>query len=222
MEQPTLIRLLLVGDDHAFAARLLRALEGAQPGSMQLAGTVSGAEEAGAHIAAAHPDVVLLDLAAGGAQALARVAAACTAPILALAARGDAAERTRAVRLGARGVVLKGDTPELIRKALRKVKEGELWLDRRTTAMLLRELLPASLAIDAAAHGRIAKLTARQQEIVRALVCGDGAGGRELAARLGMSEQTLRNHFSAIYRKLGIANRVGLVAYATRLRASAD
>jgi DNA-binding NarL/FixJ family response regulator len=63
----------------------------------------------------------------------------------------------------------------------------------------------------------IASLTSRERDIVIALVRYDGANGRALAARLGMSEQTLRNHFSSIYRKLGIPNRSGLVAFATRL-----
>jgi DNA-binding NarL/FixJ family response regulator len=66
--------------------------------------------------------------------------------------------------------------------------------------------------------GRIANLTTRESDIVRALLGDDGVSGRALAARLGISEQTLRNHFSSIYRKLGIPNRVGLVAFASRHR----
>jgi DNA-binding CsgD family transcriptional regulator len=45
----------------------------------------------------------------------------------------------------------------------------------------------------------------------------EGATGKALAKQLGMSEQTLRNHFSAIYRKLGIPNRSGLVALVSRM-----
>jgi DNA-binding NarL/FixJ family response regulator len=123
------------------------------------------------------------------------------------------------MRAGARGVVLKRDAPGTIRKAVRKVKEGELWLDRVTTGLLLKELLAgAAQPGELPAIGRIANLTERESDIVRALLGEQGANSRELAARLRIGEQTLRNHFCSIYRKLGIPNRVGLVAYATRHR----
>jgi DNA-binding NarL/FixJ family response regulator len=113
-------------------------------------------------------------------------------------------------------VVQKDEAPELICKALRKVRDGELWLDRASTAKLFEELLGG--AEGKLPEGRIANLTIRESDIVRALLQHEGASSRELAQSLGMSEQTLRNHFSSIYRKLGIPNRVGLVAYAARQR----
>ncbi len=219
MERPQLIRLMLVADDRAFAGWLLRVLEQAEPGSMQLVGAIASGDEACARAAAARADVIMFDIEAGGIAAIARLGAQCAAPILMLAAECDAAARAGAVRAGARGVVLKHDAPETIRKAVRKVKDGELWLDRITTGRLLEELLAgAPRATGPAAIGRIANLTTRESDIVRALVRHEGANGRALAARLRISEQTLRNHFSSIYRKLGIPNRVGLVAYATRHR----
>jgi len=124
--------------------------------------------------------------------------------------------RARAVRAGARGALQKDDSPETIRKALRKVREGELWLDRCSTARLFEELLGGSEG--RLPEGKIANLTIRESDIVRALLRHEGASSRELASNLRMSEQTLRNHFSSIYRKLGIPNRVGLVAYAARQR----
>ena len=219
MELPRLIRLLLVTGDRNVACWLLRVLEGAEPGSMELVRAIAPNDDASGLAAGIRPDVILLDIEAGGMSAITRLAAECPAPILVLATECDGVARVRAVRAGARGVVLKRDAPGTIRKAVRKMKEGELWLDRVTTGQLLKELLAgAAQPGELPAIGRIANLTERESDIVRALLGEQGASSRELAARLRIGEQTLRNHFSSIYRKLGIPNRVGLVAYATRHR----
>ena len=212
MDRPRLLRVMLLGDERLLAARLEQAPREAD--ALELVDEAGGDEQACARAAELRPDVILIDIEARGLEAVARLAAHGPAPVLALA--GDAAMRMRAIRAGARGVVHKDDTPATLRKALRKVQEGELWLDRATTARLLKELLggaPARLP-----EGLLASLTARERDIVRALLCHEGASSRTLAGGLRMSEQTLRNHFSAIYRKLGIPNRVGLVAYAARQR----
>jgi len=162
------------------------------------------------------PDVVLLDLDVFGLDAVKQLAAVDGTRVLAMAARGEAAA---AVRAGARGVVPKGARGEVLHKALCKVCEGELWLDRASTGQLLQELIvSAAGAPGPEVAGRIACLTEREREVVHALLRHEGATGRTLATHLRMSEQTLRNHFSAIYRKLGIPNRSGLAAYAARLR----
>ena len=219
MELPRLIRLLLVTADRDVAIWLLRVLEEGEPGSMELVRAIAPGGDACTLAAGNHPDVILLDIEAGGVTTIVQLGAECPAPILVLAGECDGAARVRVMRSGARGVVLKRDAPGTIRKAVRKVKEGELWLDRVTTGQLLKELLAgAAHPGELPASGRFANLTERESDIVRALLGEQGASSRELAARLRIGEQTLRNHFSSIYRKLGIPNRVGLVAYATRHR----
>ncbi len=214
MDRLRLIRVLLVGEDRPLAERLQQAPR--ERDAIELVGEAGSDDGACTHAVELRPDVILLDVEVHGLGAVARLAAHGMAPVLALAAAGDEAMRMRAVRAGARGVVHKDDAPETVRKALRKVREGELWLDRATTARLLEELLGA--APDRRPEGPIASLTNRERDIVRALLRHEGASGRALAGILHMSEQTLRNHFSAIYRKLGIPNRVGLMAYAARHR----
>jgi DNA-binding NarL/FixJ family response regulator len=213
MDRPKTIRVMLVGEDRPLAARL--QLAQSEPDMLELVGEASCAADACARVAEMRPDVILLDVEVCGLGAVARLATQGMAPVLALAPAADATMRARAVRAGARGAVQKDDTPETIRKALRKVREGELWLDRCSTARLFEELLGSEGRLP---EGKIANLTTRESDIVRALLRYEGASSRELAQNLRMSEQTLRNHFSSIYRKLGIPNRVGLVAYAARHR----
>jgi DNA-binding NarL/FixJ family response regulator len=219
MEQPHHIRLMVVGEDRVFAGRLLRVLREAEPGSLVLVGTVAKSDEACALVSRARPGVILVDIDSVGIEGVGLIGAQSQAPILALSTQRDAALCARALRAGARGIIQKTDAPETIRKALHKVSEGEIWLDRLTTSRILRDAVAAPRRVEFVnGNGNgIANLTSRERDIVIALVRYDGANGRALAARLGMSEQTLRNHFSSIYRKLGIPNRSGLVAYATRL-----
>jgi len=219
MERLQLIRILLVADDPALARWLARVLEDAERGPMELAGAVGLGEQVSAVAARTCPDLIMVDIEAGGNAAIVRLSAQCEAPIVALAAECDAPARARAVRAGASGVVLKRDAPATLRKAFRTVKNSELWLDRVATAQLVKDLIGGGgvpRAIASTHIGPIANLTPRESDIVRALLSHSGASSRVLAAQLGISEQTLRNHFSSIYRKLRIPNRVGLVAYAAR------
>lgn len=217
MEQPHHIRLMLVGEDRVFAGRLLRVLRESEPGSLVLVGTVAKPEEACVLVGRARPGVILADMDTIGIEGVGQIGAQTQAPILALSTQRDATLGAKVLRAGARGIILKTDAPDTIRKALHKVSEGEIWLDRRTTSQILRDAVAAPRRIELSSEEGIASLTSRERDIVIALVRYDGANGRALAARLGMSEQTLRNHFSSIYRKLGIPNRSGLVAFATRL-----
>ena len=218
MEQPKQIRLMLAGEDRIFAGRLLSVLREAKPGTLVLVGTVAKLHEACELAGRVRPSVILLDVDTMGMEGVGLIRAQSQAPILVLATQRDAMLGARTLRAGGHGILMKTDSPETIRKALEKVNEGEIWLDRRTIAQVLRDAVGAPRKLDLASEEGIASLTSRERDIVIALVRYDGANGRALAARLGMSEQTLRNHFSSIYRKLGIPNRSGLVAYATRLR----
>ncbi len=220
----------MIDEDPAFLRALSRVVDGAES-AMAILGTPSSVAEGVLLAEKCQPDVILLDM--GGhddacIDAIPRLAAVCSARILMLDTVLDLDSTARAVTVGARGVVLKSDAPELIRKAVVKVMEGEIWLDRLTTGRIVGQL-SAALAetVEAAetgaagtngnGNGEVEKLTARELEVVRALLEHDGAGSRTLAAGLQVSEHTLRNHFTSIYRKLGVPNRTGLFAYASRL-----
>ena len=209
------IRLLLVGASDGFDGAVLRALQQAEPGALEVVGRASTPEEACARALELLPDVVLLDLDTLGVDVVRQLATVDGTRVLVVATQGEAAG---VVRAGARGVVSKSAPATVLHKALRKVREGELWLDRASTSQLVRELIVSAAGTPGpGAAERLTCLTERERAVVRAMLRHEGANGRALSRDLGMSEQTLRNHFSAIYRKLGIPNRAGLVAYATRL-----
>jgi DNA-binding NarL/FixJ family response regulator len=120
----------------------------------------------------------------------------------------------QAVRLGARGVLRKDASAQTVIKAIEKVHDGQIWLDRASMARMLGAM---HHGIDPE-HARQATLTQRERKIIEAVLSGHGAANKALAARLFISEHTLRNHLSAIYHKLGVSNRLGLYVYASEHR----
>jgi len=122
----------------------------------------------------------------------------------------DLETHRRAARLGAAGVVLKEHAAEVLLKAIRKVHQGELWLDRSMMGSLVREMTQGP-SVDAEA-AKISTLTPREREVV-ALV-GEGLKNRDIAARLFISETTVTHHLSSVFGKLGVSDRLELVIYA--------
>jgi two-component system, NarL family, nitrate/nitrite response regulator NarL len=101
----------------------------------------------------------------------------------------------------------------VILRAIERVCQGEIWLDRASTATVLQRLTVRNAKVDPEA-GKIATLTPRERQIVTALVGERGGGNKALAAKLFLSEHTLRNHLTSIYSKLEVRNRLELYMYA--------
>ncbi len=209
------IRVMLV-DEQAVVRSGLRLLIENQPG-MTVVGEASTGSDALAVAEHEQPDIILLVLAGIAAINLVPelLAAAKGARILILTSIFDLEAHKRAMRLGAMGVVFKEKAPEVLIKALEKVHEGELWLDRSMVANVFGGRARASEATkhdpDAA---KIATLTKREREVI-ALV-GEGLKNKQIAERLFISEGTVRNHLTQIFRKLEVADRVALMVYAYR------
>ena len=90
---------------------------------------------------------------------------------------------------------------------------GELWLDRTASADAIAELSrPGRGEHGEPAAGRAALLTRRERQVVT--LVGEGLRNSQIANRLCISEVTVRNHLTSTFRKLEVANRFQLVAYA--------
>ncbi|HEX8602707.1 MAG TPA: response regulator transcription factor [Pseudoduganella sp.] len=211
------IRIMLV-DDHKTMLWGLERLIQAEAPAFALVASASDAAEATALCALHVPDIVLLDLDLKGSSSLdilpALLANGMTRVVI-LSANRDHATLAGAVKLGARGVVSKESPTEDVLAAVRKVHGGDLWLDQPLMQALLGQLVTPAPAANPEAQ-RIASLTAREREVIGMIVQGNGALNKELAERAFISERTLRNHLTAIYQKLDVANRLELYMYATR------
>ncbi len=211
------IRVLIV-DDHAVVRAGLRMLIESQPGLM-VVGEAKNRAEALTVAAREHPDVVLLDLNLNGESGLDLIpellTAADGARVLLLTGMRDPEAHQRAVRLGAVGVVLKDQTAEVVVKAIEKVHDGEVWIDRAMMASVLNDLSRGRAAQETNPEvAKIAALTEREREVIRLI--GEGLKNKQIADRLYISETTVRHHLTSIFSKLGVSDRLELVIYAYR------
>jgi DNA-binding NarL/FixJ family response regulator len=122
-----------------------------------------------------------------------------------------------AVRQGCCGIVPKQTSTELLVKSIRKVHAGEFWLDRASTADVIRRLAKKG-AGGANAGARLGlreqggALSTREREIV--ILVAQGFKNKEMAERMFISEQTVKNHLHNIFDKLGVSDRLELALYA--------
>jgi DNA-binding NarL/FixJ family response regulator len=135
--------------------------------------------------------------------------------VVALSSVVDRERARRCVALGIRAHVVKRDArdPERIAEAARHAARGQAYLDREVQQLL----------VDIAAHAPDpaleARLTSRELEVLPLIAAG--LRNREVASKLGVSEQTVRNHLTNMYRKLGATNRTHMTAEARRRGISA-
>ncbi len=196
---------------------LEQLVQGAKP-ALALAGTSASVSACLLALQTQVADVVVLDLDGDdNIDALADLHCQTKAKILVITASHDEALNDTAVLAGARGVVDKRAPAATFLKAIERVAEGEIWIDRTATSRLFLTLArtKAERKPDPE-HEKVAKLTPRERQTIEAVTGDVLVPSREMAERLHISEHTLRNHLTSIYRKLELSNRMELYLYVQR------
>ena len=202
---------VVIVDDHAlFRAGVRAELEG----RVEIVGDAATVSEAADLIAAAAPDVVLLDVHmpdGGGVEVIRRAAAAGTAArFLALSVSDAAADVIATIRAGARGYVTKSISGDELADAVRRVHDGDAVFSPRLAGFVLDAFAGA---VPSATDPELDQLTTREREILRHIA--RGYLYKEIAQRLGISAKTVEAHVSAVLRKLQLSNRHELSRWAT-------
>mgnify|MGYP005835367323 FL=1 len=208
---------IVIADDHPIFRDGLRKLLALEE-EFVVVGEAKDGNEVLDVVRQTEPDILLLDLrmpALDGLsvlQSLKTVSARCK--VIILTASEDKNEFVQAMKLGCSGIVLKQTATELLYKSIRKVHQGEIWLDSHTTAAVMRQFAsPARLTpTDRKSRNERSPLSQREREIV-ALVA-QGFKNKEIAEKIFISEQTVKNHLHNIFDKLGVSDRLELALYA--------
>ncbi len=210
-------RVLLIGRYPIVLWGLEKLIDSQKP-RMEVVDKFTHCAEAFSQLEELSADVILLDRDLGienAADDIPRLTALSKAKIMVLTGSRDPSAHVSAVLAGAKGVVEKEEGVETILRAIEKVHEGQLWLDRTSMGMLVIELSnrKATEKRDPAQQ-RVGTLTDREREIVATVTSHSGANGTVIAEMLHISESTLRKHLSSIYEKLGLSSRLELWDYA--------
>jgi two-component system nitrate/nitrite response regulator NarL len=212
------IRVLIV-EDHSVVLWGLRNMIESEAPAMSVVGSARNRYEAVTMVRATRPDVILLDLNLGdesGLDFLPQLRTETGARVLVLTGIRDEETHRRSLQRGASGVVCKDEPAEVVLKAVRKIYEGEVWYDRRIAYGVLKDLIQQSQQSDNAETERVAALTPKEREIITVIASEENSTNKQVALRLRISENTLRNHLASIYDKLDVSNRLELLKFALR------
>lgn len=209
---------IVVADDHPLVRIGLRQVFD-RNAEFIVVGEAADGFEALRQVKALNPDILLLDVAMpnkNGLEVLGELEDGATGVrTILLTAAIEGEEVVRALELGARGVVLKESATEQVFECIRTVMNGEYWVGREHVGDLLHTLrqLQRASQLDPPPS---ATLTPRERQVIDALI--EGATNKDIALSFGVGEQTIKNHLSSIFDKLGVSNRLELVLYVVHHR----
>ncbi len=199
---------VLVADDHGVLRDGLGRLISAQP-DMEVAGTAANGAEAIEMCRSEEPDVVLMDLempVLDGIEATRAIAAQMPATaVLVLTSFSDRHRIMAALDAGAVGYLLKDAAADDVVRGVRAAAGGGSPLDPRAA----RALLEAKSAPDP-----LDGVSPREREVLGLLL--EGLPNKLIAVRLGISEKTVKAHLTAVFRQIGVTDRVQAVLWAER------
>ena len=206
---------MLVVDDHELFRRGLTMLLGVEAG-IEVVGEASDGAEGTELAVSTAPDVVLLDVRmpkqSGIEACVAIKAASPTTKIVMLTVSDEEADLYEAVKNGASGYLLKDSSIEEVAQGIRVVAEGQSLISPSMAAKLIDEF--KTMSRPDRTQGPALKLTERELDVLR--LVAKGLSNRDVAHRLAISENTVKNHVRNMLEKLQLHSRMEAVMYAVR------
>ena len=210
------IRVLVV-DDHALFRRGLQMVLGAES-DVEVIGEASDGAEALKVAAETLPDVVLMDVRMprrGGIDATTAIKDAVpSAKIIMLTISDEEADLYDAIKAGAMGYLLKEISIDEVATAVRSVHNGQSLISPSMASKLLNEFATMVRKDDERQQVPTPRLTDREMEVLK--LVAKGLNNRDIAKKLFISENTVKNHIRNILEKLQLHSRMEAVVYAVR------
>lgn len=203
---------ILIADDHSMIREGLKQLLELD-GDIQVIGEAGNGEECLEVIKRVNPDVVLLDInmpIMNGLKMLEilRNSKYKNQKILILTIHNEVEYLMKAIDIGVEGYVLKDSDSSILKKAIYKVHAGEKYIDSSMIPLMNERIAQEK---EKAEEDR---LTRREIEVLKLLA--EGLFNKEIAYKLSISEKTVKNHVSNIFKKIGVFDRTQAAVYAIK------
>ncbi len=213
------IRVLLA-DDQALFVESLRTVIERSTEDIEVVAVARNGEEAVRLVGETNPDLVVMDVrmpVMDGVEATKRILASFPETrIMMLTTFEDDEYVKEALERGAVGYLLKDIPPAELISAVRAAAGGAFLIAPSVAKSLIRRAYLKSEPVEE--PGWLREMSKREREILALIV--DGLSNKEIASRTSIAEQTVRNHISAIYDKMGAADRSQAVRMAKEAAAS--
>lgn len=203
---------ILIADDHSMVREGLKQLIELEDDILVIAQAGDG-KEAIEKIQQYNPDVVLLDInmpVMNGLEVLKYLNENnIRANILMLTIHNEVEYLFKAVEIGVKGYVLKDSEADVLIKAIREIYKGESYIQPNMAAKLFQKMNDQTAKINASE-----KLTKRELEVLRLIT--EGLLNKEIAHTLCISEKTVKNHISNIFKKIEVSDRTQAAVFAIK------
>jgi DNA-binding NarL/FixJ family response regulator len=214
----TPIRIILLDEQLLFRAGLRLLLEG--QADFKVVGETGNTADVMDLVIRQKPDIILFETNLTGKASIEMIPILIkrteSAKVLLLTGSCDPQLHLLAIQEGAVGIIQKNQPPELLFKAIRKVHQGEVWIERAMIANLLNRFTNPRHRNKQDLETEKFNLLSRREREVLSLI-GEGYKNRDIAGRLSISETTVSHHLTSIFTKLGVSDRLELVIYSYRL-----
>ena len=204
---------ILLYDDHSLIRKGLEQLLELE-GDIEVIGEASNGKEAVEKAIQLNPDVILMDVnmpVQNGVNAIRELKEnGCKAKVVVLTIHDDQEYLVEAVKVGADGYIMKDAEIDHLIKAIRDVYRGETYIQPNLTSRLIRDFEKMTYH---SVKKQIEENNLTQREIEVLMLIADGKNNREIADELYISEKTVKNHVSNIFRKIDVSDRTQAAIY---------
>lgn len=203
---------IIIADDHSMVREGIKQLLELDDNLVVVDEAADGIE-AIEKVEAEKPDVLLLDINMpnmNGIDALKNIRQkGLDVKVLILTIHNEVEYLMKAVEVGCDGYVLKDSDSNLLKKAIYTIHSGEQFVQPSLTPAL-----NAGMALKAAADDKLSELTRREIEVLKLIA--EGLFNKEIAAKLDISERTVKNHVSNIFKKIDVSDRTQAAVFAIK------